>query len=381
VSLREDHEVELITYLAVLWKWKWLVVGGTVAVAAAAFLISAHRPRTYTSAVRLIVTQPRVPGPDRRTVDATLRLKALADILRGESVAAEIIQRFKLDKAPHAVTVSRFRRDVVAVRWSEDTGVITIAATVADPQLAADTANAVAEKAIALNAGMDRDDALPVREYYRRQADRARQALDAAQAALRAFTHAAEVERLRTERRVLTEERVRLVTRDAEIGIQQAGLRTRARMLTEAIKDQGPVLTLKKSITDDPSLLGTVQGSGSASLTPVAALRMQTEEINPTYHGIRKDLIEAEASLASLEHERAEVERRLATNRARLDDIERRVGVAESTLATLARRHAQAEEWYQVWRSCGMLRPRSGIKSGAGRAMRLTSGTPLGCPN
>ncbi len=43
----EDHEVDLIDYLNVIWKRKYLIIGGTLLAAAAALVVSLGIPKTY----------------------------------------------------------------------------------------------------------------------------------------------------------------------------------------------------------------------------------------------------------------------------------------------------------------------------------------------
>jgi len=43
----EDHEIDLIDYLNVVWKRKYLIIGGTLLAAAAALVVSLGMPKTY----------------------------------------------------------------------------------------------------------------------------------------------------------------------------------------------------------------------------------------------------------------------------------------------------------------------------------------------
>jgi len=43
----ENDEVEMIDYLKVIWKWKYLIIGGTLLAAAAALVVSLGIPKTY----------------------------------------------------------------------------------------------------------------------------------------------------------------------------------------------------------------------------------------------------------------------------------------------------------------------------------------------
>jgi len=43
----EDYEVDLIDYLNVVWKRKYLIIGGTLLAAAAALVVGLGMPKTY----------------------------------------------------------------------------------------------------------------------------------------------------------------------------------------------------------------------------------------------------------------------------------------------------------------------------------------------
>jgi len=43
----EEHEVDLIDYLNVVWKRKYLIIGGTLVTAVAALVVSLAMPKTY----------------------------------------------------------------------------------------------------------------------------------------------------------------------------------------------------------------------------------------------------------------------------------------------------------------------------------------------
>ena len=42
-----EDEINLIDYLRVLWKWKWLIIAGTLICAVAAAVISSQMPKIY----------------------------------------------------------------------------------------------------------------------------------------------------------------------------------------------------------------------------------------------------------------------------------------------------------------------------------------------
>ena len=57
-----EDEINLIDYLKVLWKWKWLIVAGTLICAVAAAVISSQMPKIYRVAT---VIEPGIIGLDK----------------------------------------------------------------------------------------------------------------------------------------------------------------------------------------------------------------------------------------------------------------------------------------------------------------------------
>ena len=57
-----EDEINLIDYLKVLWKWKWLIIAGTLICAVAAAVISSQMPKIYRVAT---VIEPGIIGLDK----------------------------------------------------------------------------------------------------------------------------------------------------------------------------------------------------------------------------------------------------------------------------------------------------------------------------
>jgi len=113
-SYQED-EINLIDYLRVIWKWKWLIIGGTLICAVVAGVISPEMPKTYE------VTMAIEPG----IVDVGIRSDSPANISSkiGEEVYnARIVKLFGKDPLK---TVCRFKSRVtsnmikVSSNWME----------------------------------------------------------------------------------------------------------------------------------------------------------------------------------------------------------------------------------------------------------------------
>lgn len=80
----EQHEPELIDYLAVLWRWKWLVVGGTLAGLIVAGLVTSMQPRTYR--VGATIETGDVSDPEVERLVTRLNLGAFRETEAGSGV-------------------------------------------------------------------------------------------------------------------------------------------------------------------------------------------------------------------------------------------------------------------------------------------------------
>jgi len=349
----EPDEIDLIEYLKVLWKWKWLIVGGMVLAGISSFIVASRTPRMFEASVTLLLASSRIPGAPGIPDQPTLAPETFADIMKGKSLAAEVIQHFGLDKPPHKMTVDSFVSRSLSVKPLEEKGLIRLTVTLPDPQLAAEATSFLGQKAVELQARLNQGGALATRDFFQQRRDQAWQALEHARAALRNFTRAANLDSLEIERRIALEEKARLKIRATQLSTEQAGLRTRGESLSRALKQEEPVLTLSKSIATDPSLLAAAAEYGATDVKALSSLQLKSQEVNATYQEIRKELINAEASLASHESEQRAVERKAEENRKRLAELDQTIDSFRPKLEGLTQSYQQAQATYQFWNSKG----------------------------
>jgi len=346
-------EVDLIEYLNALWKWKWLVAGGTILTVTVAFVVASQTPLTYEASVTLRSAPSRIsgmlygPAPEAPTPDT------FVSILKDRSLAVEAMRHLGLDKPPHKVTVDQFVSRIISVKPLKRTGLIILTVTLPDPQLAADTANFVAHKAVEVLARLNQGDAPATGDFFRQQRNDARKTLDHAWAALKDFRRKTDLESLEIEQTITVQETTRLAILAAELSTKQVGLLTRRKELSRALVQQEPTLTLNKSIVTDPALIAAASDYGRTDVKALSALQLKSQEINPTYQEIRQELIDAEASFASLENERKDVERKLEEIKRKLGDIRRRTASAKPKLEELTHGYMQAQDAYQFWNRKG----------------------------
>ena len=345
--MQARDEVEVIDYLKILWKWKWLILGGTFLAVVVAFLATPRTPPAYETSVTLLMTQSRIPGYEGASSSPSVSTETLAEIMKSESWAAEAIKRFKLDDPPYNVTVEGFVSKLVRVKPGKETNLITLTVTLPDPGLAADTANFLAQKAVQVMTRFDQDDALYILKHTQQPRDQARQLVENARMALIDFKRRTNLEGPRIEQKILSEEKARLTAFLAETSTEQTAVRARIGALEISLKQQEPILTLNKSIFTDPALSAAAQEQGAIGMKAQSSLRLNSQEVNAVYQDIRKELITEAANLASLESKQKDIERKAEENERKLIAMSQRIGPAESTLEVLTRNYSLAQEAHE----------------------------------
>jgi polysaccharide biosynthesis transport protein len=344
-------EVELIDYLRVLARWKWLIVAGTLAVVVVVFVIGANSPRAYQASVAFLVTESKIPRPE--AVDTVrpgvMPPETFEAIIKNQSIALEAIRHFGLDKAPLALTPESFLASHLSLKSSRGTNLITLTATFPSPQLAADVANFVAQKAVELNARLNQTDTLSAKEYIQLQRDEAKKAMDDQQAVLLDFKRSANLESLRVEQKILLDAKQRLDRLLSDYTIQIRGLQADVVGLRQALAKQERLLTLTKSVFQDPAMLAATQERGAADLNGLSSIQLKSEEINSVYQTLQSDLITNEISLTSTENQRQDVERKIKDIDNRLVSIGRRIADADAQLEDLTRNHVLAKTAYELF--------------------------------
>lgn len=163
-------EEELVTYLKVLWRYKWMIAACAIIAGAAAFGISRQLTPVYSSTAILRV--PSSPGgaSDYIYLSSLTRLtNTLVEIANSDASLDAVAKQFGLEKPP------KVEAEVVP-----ETELITISASDPDPTRARDIANAMVELLVKENAQFYGGDTPSAREILEGQLSQARADLDEA---------------------------------------------------------------------------------------------------------------------------------------------------------------------------------------------------------
>jgi len=127
--------MELRQYAAIIWRWLWLILLGTLVAGVAAFISSRRMTPVYEASVTLLIQQAQSPAP------------TYSDILSSERLArtyAELLKkRVILDAAAERIGLEAIEQDSVSVQSVRDTQLIELKVEHISPQLAAEIANTI----------------------------------------------------------------------------------------------------------------------------------------------------------------------------------------------------------------------------------------------
>jgi len=107
-----EDDIELMDYLRVIWKWKYLIMVGTAVCALAAAVISISMPKVYSVET---ILQPAVAGinenGEKIYIDSPSNMKAF---IEGGSLESEIIQQLQKSNTRRPPIPLRFRINILA---------------------------------------------------------------------------------------------------------------------------------------------------------------------------------------------------------------------------------------------------------------------------
>ena len=133
-------EVELREYLALLWRWAWLIALCAFFAAGGAYLVSSHQEPVYQASATLLVNEATNKSltPDLSALTLSERLaRTYSELLRKRPVLERVIQELNLPMSPDALA------RLVTVRVVQNTQLITLDVEHTDPTLAATLANTI----------------------------------------------------------------------------------------------------------------------------------------------------------------------------------------------------------------------------------------------
>jgi len=333
-----DDEIDLTKYVLGLWRYRLLVVLGTLLCGAAALVSVALAPRSYEATAKLMVSPPKTGAAGE--VGSSVSMATFRSLIENQSLGGKIVEEFGLNKPPHGVTATELMTRIVAVEVVRDASVILVRVRLWDPELAAKVANRLAESAEQLARALSQEETVAARDIIGAQLDASKKRFDEAEARLESFKKVAQLELLQKDVDALLGQRGTLLALLVDIQTEKARLSQAEAQL--ATRDR--LETLKRSIDTDPAAMEAMRKAGSEPGS-VLPLQLRNEFVNPVYESLDQVIATSRTRLAGLEKQRAElidVRRLDRDQQAKLSLLYQQ----ETTLSRLQTEHEIAREVY-----------------------------------
>lgn len=290
----------MLAYFAVIWKWKWLILGGSLVVAVGAFLVALRDSSRYEASATLLAT-PSGPPAIPLTADTLPRLMMLSPVIE------EAFAHFRLGEPPYRLTRATFRAAVV-VKPIRNTGLVTLTVTLPDPSAAAAIVNFIAEKAVAMNAASRGEELASTHRTVDPLLDEAKRKREAVKVAIEDLERQANLDRLRAKRALVSAERRTLLDVARALATEQVGIRARADKLRSAQTGMEDTWTSAQ---------------------------------------VRGQILEAEAELASIGSRRRYIEDRLGEVEKKNRELDATIVMTETKLEDLNKSYQSASQAYE----------------------------------
>jgi uncharacterized protein involved in exopolysaccharide biosynthesis len=354
IRVEETSEINLMDYLKVLWRWKFLIIGGTILGMVIAAVLSgpSKQPIVYKAGVLLLIADPK-PG---RTIegDKLPTMNTYITMIKSRSVAAKAVEKFGLDQPPYQVTPEGLMGMIVAEPVT-GTNLLRLVITHTDPEKARDLANAVANAAVEVNRALNEEETIRFRDALKAQLGEIGPVLDKAEQELMAFKEVAEIEKLKKEVEFLLEERKAIYlgvasdtsgTRHGLLSIDRAieEKNAIADFLAKKLGSEKKVLELSRF---GPGTITTTQNKDAieeeAQREDALIVKEKYEQINSLYDKLEPKLVDTLSDLEGLKVKKEGLIKSLEINEERLADVQKELAQKELKLQSLTRTYELAK--------------------------------------
>lgn len=332
------RELELVDYLAAIWRHRWLAVALTGICAVLGATLSFFSPTEYRATTLLSVSPPKADGAplDARLITPEL----LVPILESPSLAAGLIHDLELGEPPLSLNTRRFLNRHLSVSTIAETSFVEAEVVMPTPALAQRVADALATRAVERARQMVREEAGTVEQQLQSVVAEAEARFQTAATALEEFRQSAQVELIRSDVQALLSQRGEFL----KLQIQIDAERSRLARAEEELKQRPELDITHGTIADNAILLEGARELADGS--SVLGLTVRNESVNEVYKEIDAEVASTRAKLAGLEMQRDQMIARGSTdaeNLARLTDLYTR----ESTLERLQLEYDIAKKAFQ----------------------------------
>ncbi len=318
--------MDLFDYIRAVRKRKTMIIGGVIAVVAAAVVVSLALPEKYEAESTLMIEQSLIPG---ETDAASLSPRVIESfgntyqrVVNNNQTLKKAVEKFNLSEKPYEMTWEKLGSNCINVQPVRGSRLITVTVTLQDPELAQKLANYIADQAVERATQLGTTGAEKSQKILREKRDKARQEMETAASRLEKFRKTAKLPFLRKEIDILLNRKEDLERQIASVRVSIQQKRKTLARVEEALSDQKPILELRRSLARDDLYQQMLARLGEEKQKNLLDLSMLSEQQNPTFLHLQRRSIDLQSGLEGLEAKLKSLKGELSSNTAELEKLQ-----------------------------------------------------------
>jgi len=347
----EQKEIELVDYIKVIWKWKYLIILGTLVSTIITIVISLSLPKVYQATVTfLVTTSPVVRGPGEPSESRyDLLIETYKGIIKNKSSLLSALEKFNLNKNPQDFSLDNLEK-LISVKTVPNSKLLRLDVELQNPQLAADIANFLADNAVRLNAKLSQGDTVEAQRFLNEELKKIEQEFQGAEKEYLDFQKQARMADLRKRMDTLLQLKSSLSQQLTDTEINLKGEESKEKRLAEEIKTRSIKISLNKSIAEDPAFQQLFSSASSSQQKDFLLLKTNSEAINEAYGIMDQNLVSSQAQFDMLKSRKEATIDSLAKIDQELQNLQITLAKRGMEEAKLSNRYQLASSVYQDFR-------------------------------
>jgi len=340
-------EINLMDYIQVIRKRKWLIFIGTLLCMVVAGVVSFTKPKVYEAKAYLMVTSPKYSvefaskeGSKISTpIFQNISAETFSKIILNEHTARTVIAKLRLDSPPHQYTASQILGQI-KVEYPRNTNLILLKVQDTSKDRAAQIVNAWASAFIERNDEVVSKETTDTFNFVMGQLEETKVSLKTAEEELERFQKASKIELLREQISGKIKQIVQYESRLDDAIRSQLIEKARYNELISQIKEQ------ERTIPVDKGLIGK-------------------EEINPLYINLVSRRADTAVNIQSFDAEILQLKKNLKNLNEEVSGLKKQLSEQELIQTRLTRNMETAKSTFEILSRKGEeTRVSSSIKAG-----------------
>ena len=340
----QEEEIDLREYINVLLKRKSIIVLiFLIAVITAAIVSYFVLQPVYEANVVITASIPKV----KDSLVYEISLEDYKYLIKDIEIEEELIQKLNLNEPPIELTPYDLEQ-MLTIESPKDTNLIKMNLQASNPKLTKDIINTWATLFVEKNKKLYFDEAKKAKINIEDKLKHAEKDFFEIEEKVIKFNETDNVEAIEDEIKYKITKILDFKSRLIDIQISLEKENAKKDQILKALNEQEKVLKLNKSVVDDQFFRQLISDITDANLE-IANLTYVSEEVNPIYYDLSRQLISTDISISSLIAEENQLKKNINDFDLSLEDLKPEITEKKLILSQLNKEYSAKEKLYNIF--------------------------------